>query len=226
MEDLVRLPVRTRVLAGLAGAPFLGIGVFSIYWRSNDVGCAVALAGCVVLFVMALTGLPIISMGSERFRVLLLARSAEARSQGNPTVADALERAAVAGAGGRASVNPALGPETLRDYVRTQVAQRIEDGIHYWAPLTAQEIRILVDWIFTAIDNPALEPTYPVYGDEDDALMQLHSEWSATRVQSDGKRVTLERIRDAHRTILAEVRTWEVVRRLRPGPIPSVVRQS
>jgi hypothetical protein len=98
--------------------------------------------------------------------------------------------------------------------VKTLIRQRV----HSWAALTAQEIDILRDWVMVALDHPGFELTYPIVGEDGVAVMRCHPQWAATTIHADGRQATLSRIAETHRTICKEAETWEITRKMRPGP--------
>jgi hypothetical protein len=105
-----------------------------------------------------------------------------------------------------------------RDEVMREVKTLIRQRVHSWAALTAQEIDILRDWVMIALDRPGFELTYPIVGEDGAAVMRCHPKWTATTIHADGRQATLSRIAGTHRMICKEAETWEITRKMRPGP--------
>jgi hypothetical protein len=73
--------------------------------------------------------------------------------------------------------------------------------------------------VFDAAMQPSLTYTYPIEHDGHDVRMRFANNLKAISIKANGKQETLQQIRDEHRDIVADVRAWDVWRRIRPGPI-------
>ncbi len=73
---------------------------------------------------------------------------------------------------------------------------------------------MLVGWAFGGVTG-TITLTYPISGDDGDALLRSREGQNATAIRSNGNRETLAAISRIHAGIVAEARNWEDAVRLR-----------
>jgi len=98
--------------------------------------------------------------------------------------------------------------------VRERLGALIQDRIAPVAHLNDYEPDVLVGWGFSAATG-VLNLTYPISGEDGNAVLRAAEDQMATAVRSDGNRETLKTISRLHSEIVEEARNWADVVRLR-----------
>ena len=105
----------------------------------------------------------------------------------------------------------------LESGARKEIARIIEARILPVANLNSLELGVLVEWAYRAAGGD-FTLTYPVSGENGSAVMYAADGWTGEAIHSDRTRRGLADIERKHAEVVAEVRTWDVWRRLKSLP--------
>ncbi|MDA8332281.1 MAG: hypothetical protein M0027_13995 [Candidatus Dormibacteraeota bacterium] len=111
-------------------------------------------------------------------------------------------------------------PVELTQKAKVEIEKVIRARFSPWCPLTEGEVVALVDMVMTAALELSLD-LKPELGREPgaDGYVLRFAPLLAYGIAGDGKETTLARVADPLLKLIAEVRGWDVWRRIRPGPL-------
>ncbi len=98
-----------------------------------------------------------------------------------------------------------------------QIARIMEARLDSVESLNSRELGVLVGWAHRAAGHD-FTLTYPISGSDGNAYMLAAEDRNAEQIYSDRTRDSLAEIARTHAEVVAEVRAWDVWRRLKTLP--------
>jgi hypothetical protein len=111
----------------------------------------------------------------------------------------------------------AISRGALEASAREQIARIMEARLNSVENLNSQELGVLVGWAHRAAGQD-FTLTYPISGNDGSAYMLAAEGWNAEQIHSDRTRHSLAEIARKHAEVVADVRAWDVWRRLKSLP--------